>query len=217
MKSSPFLTLGVGAVAALAFAAQADAQSAKSKAAAAKPAAAAAPEATKLTLTAPVPGVCVLSREGLVQGSTVGAYLNERMKQLGAVVQAEISTDQTNLQTDAKALDAQKATLQSDVYAQRAQGLQQRLAQLQQKAQQREREIQATEQKAVGRVLQAAGPLVAQTVVQRNCGILLDANAVLIANPTLDITPTVIQGLNGVLTQFPFDREHLDAQTPPAG
>jgi outer membrane protein len=142
----------------------------------------------------------------------VGAYVNDRMKQLSAVVQAEVVSEQTSIQNDAKALDGQKATLQADVYQQRGQALQQRYAQLQEKVQLRQKELETTQQKAFSRVLQAAGPMVGQVVGQRSCGILLDASAVIVGNPSLDITQTVITMLNGSLTQFAFDREHLDAQ-----
>lgn len=163
-------------------------------------------------VTATVPGVCVLSREALLANSTVGAFVGDRMKQLNAVVQAEVTGDQTAIENDAKTLDGQKATLQADVYQQRGQALQQRYAAFQQKVQQRQRELEATQQKAFGRVLQTSGPLVGQVVAQRQCGVLLDANAVIIGNPAMDITPAVVTLLNGQLTQFAFDREHLDQQ-----
>jgi outer membrane protein len=208
-------TLAFAAVVALACASQANAQSAakpKPKPAAAAAAAAATAESPAIQMTTPVPGVCVLSREALLTKSTVGAYVNDRMKQLGAVVQAEVTGEQTSLENDAKALDGQKASLQADVYQQRAQGLQQRYAALQQKVALRQRELEATQQKAFSRILQTAGPMVGQAVGQRSCGILLDANAVIVGNPNLDITQSVITLLNGSLTQFAFDREHLDQQ-----
>jgi outer membrane protein len=207
-------TLAFAAIATLACASQANAQSAvkpKPKASAAATAAASA-ENPAIQMTTPVPGVCVLSREALLTKSTVGGYVNDRMKQLGAVVQAEVTGEQTSLENDAKALDGQKASLQADAYQQRAQGLQQRYAQLQQKVALRQRELEATQQKAFSRVLQTAGPMVGQVVGQRSCGILLDANAVIVGNPNLDITEAVITLLNGSLTQFAFDREHLDQQ-----
>lgn len=210
-------TLALATVAVLAGASQAGAQTAAPKPKASAAASAAAASANPpLQITAPVPGVCVLSREGLLTNSTVGTYVGDRMKQLGAVVQAEVTSEQTSLENDAKALDGQKATLQADVYQQRGQALQQRYAQLQQKVQLRQRELEATQQKAFSRILQTAGPMVGQVVGQRSCGILLDANSVIVGNPSLDITQTVITMLNGSLTQFAFDREHLDQQGAPA-
>ena len=152
----------------------------------------------------------------MLQTSTVGVFINDRMKQLSAVVQAELTTEQTSLENDAKTLEGQKASLDAAVYQQRGQALQQRGAQFQQKVQLRQRELEATQQKAFARVLEAAGPFVGQVVTQRSCGALVDANAVIVGNPSMDTTPTVIQLLNGSLTQFAFDREHLDQPGSPA-
>jgi Skp family chaperone for outer membrane proteins len=203
MKLSSFAVAGIGSLAVLGCATSALAQ--------AKPAAA-APAAAAPTITVNVPGVCVLSREGLIGASTVGKYISTRMGQLSNQVNAELTGEQTSLQADAKALDAKKATLQAAQYQQQGQALQQRAQGLQEKAQQRDRELQATEQKAIARVLQEASPLVGDVVKQRACGLVLDANSVLAGNPSMDITPVVVQALNTKLTQFDFEREHLDAQ-----
>lgn len=216
MKTVLPQTLALAAVIALACAGPSGAQTpAKPKA---KPAAAAAaaPATPPLQITATVPGLCFLSREALLQTSTVGQFINDRMKQLNAVVQAELTGEQTSLENDAKALQGQKASLDAAVFEQRGEALQQRGAQFQQKVQLRQRELEATQQKAFARVLQAAGPFVGQVVTQRGCGALVDANAVIVGNPSMDTTPTVIQLLNGSLTQFAFDREHLDQPGSPA-
>jgi Skp family chaperone for outer membrane proteins len=162
--------------------------------------------------TVNIPGVCVLSREALVGSSTVGKFISTRMGQLSGQVQAELGGEQSGLQAEAKTLDGQKATLQPSQFQQQAQSLQQREAALQQKAQQRDHELQATEQKAIAHVLQEASPLVSGVVQQRQCGLVLDGNAVLLGNPAMDITQPVIDQLNAKITQFAFDREHLDGQ-----
>jgi outer membrane protein len=215
MKSTTFLIAGASAIAALGAAplalAQAKAPAAKAPAAApAAKAPAAAP-----TITASVPGVCVLSREGIVGGSKVGKYVQTRLGQLTSQVNAELSGEKTSIETAAKDLDAKKATLGQAAYQQQGTALQQRANALTEKAQQRDRELQATEQKAVQRVLQEATPFVGAEVKAKNCGVLLDANSILAANPNMDITPGVIAALDGKVTQFDFDREHLDAQPAP--
>ena len=219
MKTNLSQTLALAAVVALSCAAQAGAQTPAAKPKpkpAAAAAAAAAPAAPALQITATVPGLCFLSREAVLQTSTVGLFVNDRMKQLSAVVQAELTGEQTALENDAKALQGQKASLDPTVFEQRGEALQQRGAQFQQKVQLRQRELEATQQKAFARILQAAGPYVGQVVTQRSCGALLDANAVIVGNPSMDTTPTVVQLLNGSLTQFAFDREHLDQPGGPA-
>ncbi len=209
MKLSP-LAAAIAAAVAMGCTAQALAQSKP----ATPPAAAPAPPPAAV-ITANLPGVCVLSREALVGGSTVGKYVQTRMGQLSSQVNAELTGEQTSLQNDAKSLEAQKATLQPAQYQQKGQALQQRADALQQKAQQRDRELQATEQKAISRVFQEATPLVADVVKQKSCAVVLDAQVVMAANPAMDVTPAVVTALNGKFTQFDFDREHLDGQALP--
>ena len=208
------LLAGVSAIAAMGCASVALAQT-KPAATAAKPAAAAAaapaPAAPQPVITAVVPGACVLSREGLVGASAVGKYVSTRMGQLSNQVNAELTGEQTSIQNDAKALEAKKATIADAQYQQQRGALQQRVVTLQDKAQQRERELQATEQKAVARVLEEASPLVGDVVKAKACGLVLDANSVLAGNPNMDITPSVVGALDAKITQFTFDREHLDA------
>ena len=45
---------------------------------------------------------------------------------------------------------------------------------------------------------------------QARCSLLIQRDAVVLANPAMDITPSVITGLNAKITQFSFDRERLD-------
>lgn len=171
------------------------------------PAAAATPAVTH---GAPINGLCVLSYEGAVGGSTVGKYVTTRLQQLVAQVNAELNAEKTAIDNDAKALDAQRATLAQDVLEQRAAALQVRANALQRKAQLRDREIQATEQKALARVGQEMEPLIRQAYQAKTCSVLINRQAVVLASPATDITPQVVTALNGKLTQFAFDRERLD-------
>ena len=213
MKTPSLLIAGVSAIAVLGAAplafAQAKPPAAKAPAAtaAAAPAAAAAP-----TITASLPGVCVLSREGLVSASKVGKFVQTRLTQLSTQVQAELNGEKTSIETAAKDLEAKKTTLGQAGYQQQGSALQQRADALQQKAQQRQNELQATEQKAIQRVLQEATPLVAAEVKSKNCAVVFDANSVMAANNNMDLTAGVIAALDGKVTQFDFDRERLDGQ-----
>ena len=213
MKTISLAIVGAATISALSVAPAALAQT---KPAAAKPgAASAAPAPEALAITATAPGVCILSRQGIVQTSTVGKYVGTRLQQLQTQATAELTGDQTTLQTAAKDLEAKKATLGDAGYQQQGQALQQREQALQQKAQQRERELQATEDKAVARILQEATPFVAAQVKAANCGVVLDAQAVVLANQAMNLTPAVVTALNAKFTQFDFDREHLDGQPAP--
>ena len=154
----------------------------------------------------------MLSREGLVSASKVGKFVQTRLNQLSTQVNAELTGEKTSIETAAKDLDAKKATLAQAAFQQQGAALQQRADALQQKFQQRQSELQATEQKAIQRVLLEATPLVAAEVKSKNCAVVLDANSVMAANNSMDLTAGVITALNGKVTQFDFDREHLDGQ-----
>jgi Skp family chaperone for outer membrane proteins len=213
MKMTSLAIAGVAAITTLGGASLAFAQAAKPPAKpAAVPAAAAAAQPPAPVITATVPGVCVLSREGIVGASTVGKFVQTRLGQLSSQANAELTGEQSSIQAAAKDLETKKATLAPAAYQQQGAALQQRADALQQKAQLRDRELQATEQKAVQRVLLEASPLVGDQVKAKNCGVVFDANSILAANPAMDLTPGVIAALNAKITQFDFDREHLDAQ-----
>lgn len=163
-----------------------------------------------------VPGVCVLSVEGAIGASTVGKYVNTRMQQIITQVNAELNAEKTSIDNEAKALDGQRASLDANTFEQRGAALQVRANALQRKAQLRDREVQATQQKALSRVGQELDPIIRNAYQQKQCSLLVSRDALVIANPAMDITPTVVTGLNAKITQFAFDRERLDQPAPAA-
>ena len=205
------LIASVAAIAALAATAGvADAQ-------ARRPAAAAA-GAEAATPTGPaIANVCVFSTEEAIGQSAVGKYVGSRLQQIQAQVQAELQGDATPLQTDVKAYQAQAATLTPDARQQREQGLAQREQALQQKAALRQKELEATQQKALGRIAGEIQPIANTTIRARNCGLVINGQAVMAANPSMDVTPEVVRQLDAKITQFPFEREHLDTAAAAAG
>ncbi len=179
---------------------------------AARPAAAAAaPVANAGIPTGPaIPNVCIFSQQAAVGTSAVGKYVVSRLQQIQAQAQAELQGEETTLQTDAKTYAGQRASLSTDVQQQRERGLQERAQALQTKAQLRGREIEATQQKAISRVVSEYDPLVISVMKARNCSVVFDGQAVLAFNPAMDLTPDVVRQLDAKITQFPFEREHLD-------
>lgn len=178
---------------------------------------AAAPAAAPAVSHGPaLPGVCVISLEGAITGSTVGQYVQTRLQQIAAQVQAELKAEDTALQTEAKTLEGQRASLDQKTFETRATALQNKANVFQRKAQQRERELGATQQKALGRVGQELDPIIRQVYQQRQCSLLLNRDSVVLANPAMDISQPVVTALNAKITQFNFDRERLDQAAAPA-
>ena len=63
-----------------------------------------------------IPGVCVMSIEGVIGGSTVGKYVQTRLQQIATQVGAELKAEEASIQNDAKALDARKATMDQGAF-----------------------------------------------------------------------------------------------------
>jgi Skp family chaperone for outer membrane proteins len=176
--------------------------------AAAQTAAPAAPP--PLTQGAPIAGLCVLSVQEAISGSTVGKYAAGRMQQIVAQVKAELAPEDTAIGTESKALETARPTLDQATFQSRAQGLQGRVDALRQKADLRQRELQATERKSFNRIAQELDPIARQLYQQHRCSVLLDKSSTMMTNPEMDITAQAVTALNAKITQFPFDREHLD-------
>jgi Skp family chaperone for outer membrane proteins len=157
-----------------------------------------------------IPGMCVLSQEAVVFTSTVGTYVATRLQQLNSAAQAEITSDTTTLQADEKAFEAARAGLSQEQLQQRAAALAGRERDLERTVSVRREEMNQTAQKAQARILSEASPIFQQAVRSHNCSIVLSGTGVLVAETSMDITPTVIAGLNAKITQFEFEREHLD-------
>ena len=178
---------------------------------------AAAPAAAPAVSHGPaLPGICVISLEGAITGSTVGKYVQTRLQQIATQVQAELKAEEAALQNEAKTLEGQRASLDQATFETRANALQTKANAFQRKAQQRERELGATQQKALGRVGQELDPIIRQVYQQRQCSLLLNRDSVVIANPAMDISQPVVTALNAKITQFTFDRERLDQAAAPA-
>jgi outer membrane protein len=195
---------GVALLAALALASSVSAQAARP----ATPAAAA-----PVTQGPPITGLCILSVNQAISTSTVGKFVSDRMNQIVAQVKAELQPEDTAIATDSRALAAKRSTLDQATFNSQAQALEARANALRQKADLRQREVQATEQKSLNRIAQELDPIARQLYEQHRCSILVNRDAVMIANPEMDITSQAVAGLNARIQQFAFEREHLDTTT----
>ena len=193
----------------------ADAQARRPAAAPAAAAPVTAAPVAPSTPTGPaIPNVCVFSNEGAVAQSAVGKYVVGRLQQIQAQAQAELQAEATTLQTDIRTYGTQRATLSTDVQQQREKALADRDQALQQKANLRQRELEATQQKAISRIVSEYSPIFAAVARSRSCGLVVNAQAVMAGNGSMDMTQEVVRQLDAKITQFPFEREHLDTGAP---
>ncbi|MFY8144395.1 MAG: OmpH family outer membrane protein [Caulobacter sp.] len=203
---SKFLTAAASSVVALAIASSASAQTAP----------AAAPAAPAVTHGPALPGVCIFSSPRAVGSSLVGKAVDARLKTIIQQVNAELTGERTALDNEAKALDAKKTTIAQDALEQQAATLQAKANAWQRKGQLRQKEVEATEQKALSRVYQELNTPIQQVYQAQKCSVLLDREAVMLANPAMDITDAVVAALDARIKTLTFDRERLDQQVPGA-
>lgn len=159
-----------------------------------------------------VAGLCVLSREGLITGSTIGAYAAREMERIEREVNAELTTAQTAAETNIRSLDSQvtAGSMQREAAAAQANqigGNLQNLINL------RVAEIRETDSRVQQRIMSEATPLILESIRAKRCSALFDQSALIYAGNAYDITPDVVTRLNAKLTQFPIQR----VQAAPGG
>jgi len=201
------------AAASLLGATQAAAQAQPARPAAAPAAAAQAPFPSRPGPA--IAGVCVVDNEQALAVSSVGTAFRNRMQALGQQVNAELTPEQTAIETELRNLNAQSATLQPAQRQQRETALRTRAQNHQNLALQRQRELEATQSRQLQRLSTELRPVLDQVYGQRGCGLLIDRTVVVAANPAMDITAAVTQGLNARIQTITFERERIQA-TPAA-
>ncbi len=175
------------------------------------------PAAAQTTAAQPLggpalPGICLLSQQAVLTNAKVGMAATARLKQIADQVQTEVNAARAPLETDAQALQTQRASMKPADLQARQQSLASRAQALQQTINQRQREIEATRQKALVRIANEAQPIIAAAYKARGCGMLFDRNSVLGGNMAGDLTPAVVQGLDAKITTITFERETLPPQ-----
>lgn len=169
--------------------------------------------APQVTHGAPIAGVCVYSAQRVLQQSTAGQALQSGLQRLVQEVQGELAPYGTAIQAEQQQLQQRQQSGQPIDDAAR-QAYQQRLQEAQQLEQTRENELRYTEAFQTQAIGQAAQPIIIAAYQEKACSVLLDRNAVLVANPQMDITEVVIQRLNAALPTVSFSRMPVPAQAP---
>jgi Skp family chaperone for outer membrane proteins len=160
-----------------------------------------------------VPGVCVYHHDRLMAQSTAGQSLVTGVQRLQQEIQSELAPYEQFIQTEGQALQQGQASIPQDQLQQRAQALDARYREFEGLRQTRTAELRYTlayQQQQIG---QAVDPILGALYAERGCGILLSADAVMRANPQMDITEAAIQRLNAALPSLPaFSRMPVPAQ-----
>jgi Skp family chaperone for outer membrane proteins len=158
-----------------------------------------------------VPGVCMLSREGVFAQSKVGQAASQRLGQLAQQARTQLDNQRKPLDTDLQSFQQKAASLSDAQRKQQGEALQKRVQTFQGQAGELNQRIQLTRAKAMQRIGQDAEPIVASVYKNHKCGLLLDRDSVLGGNMTNDLTPDVVQALDRKITTISFELEPLPA------
>ncbi|HEX7800578.1 MAG TPA: OmpH family outer membrane protein [Asticcacaulis sp.] len=198
---------------------------------AAAPAAPAAP--TPPTFGAAIPGQCVLDEQTAMADSAMGKAAADRLRQLKAVVDSELSTEGKSLDDERQQLAQQQKLATTPAaktaFETKAQAWEQKRQAFQQKVEQRNQEMQYTQQEVMSAIFQKMIPQINAVVTQKSCATVISADSLLhydmtsntngqssqtsflYANPAMNITQDVVAKLDATKELLPqFDRVSLD-------
>ncbi len=158
-------------------------------------------------------GVCLLSREAVVANAKVGLVATARLKTLADGVNDELTPERNALQAEAKAIEDSRLT--GDALKARQTALAQRVQALQAKATQRQQQLELTRQKVLATISSDAEPVIEVAYKAHGCGVLFNRDAVMAGGQSMDLTTTVVQGLDARITTISFDLEPPPAPARP--
>ncbi len=95
--------------------------------------------------------------------------------------------------------------------------LRERAENLQRKVQEEQAAIQNGIDKARMQIEQSLGPILQQVFVERGATVMLERQAIVLGSVDIDITATVIQRLDGVLTSVKVEPSKPEAQEQGGG
>jgi outer membrane protein len=161
---------------------------------------------------APIAGVCVYSNEMTLAQSQAGISANQQLAKIQQTVTAELKPANDALVSEARALEARKASTPAAQYQQSAADLERRAQAQDALSRTRNDQLVRTRDEAVRQIGTAALPALNAALTAHRCSIVLDKNRVYSVNAAMDLTPEVIQKVNAAL---PTITVQLAAPQPP--
>ncbi|WP_107713143.1 OmpH family outer membrane protein [Oceanicaulis sp.] len=163
-------------------------------------------------------GVLVMNEQRILRESAVGQHIASRLEAIGQEIQAELGPQQTAIQTESEALNAELSALSEDAIRQRPdlaaryESLQRDAATFEQTRRIRAQELQATEQQAMRPVLPILQEVLQEIVTERNASVLIDRSVVVFAADSVDISQSAIERLNQRISTTPVNRVRVPTQ-----
>jgi outer membrane protein len=148
---------------------------------------------------APLAGVCVYSEEMTLSQSQAGIAANQQLAKLQQSINAELKPATDALVSEAKALQAHKASTPAAQYDQSTADLQRRAQAQDALAHTRSDQLVRTRDGVVRQIGAAALPALNAALTAHRCAVVLSKSQVYSVNAAMDLTPEVIQKVNAAL------------------
>jgi outer membrane protein len=148
---------------------------------------------------APLAGVCVYSEELTLSQTQAAIAANQQLAKMQQTVNGEVKPTNDALISEAKGLEARKASMPAAQYQQSATDLQRRAQAQDALIRTRNDQLARTRDQAVRQIGAAALPILNAAITAHRCSIVLDKGRIYSVNAAMDLTPEVIQKVNAAM------------------
>ena len=143
----------------------------------------------------PAPKIGVIDLDNTLSTTPAGKRANEAFEKTRKGKQTDLDKQQQDLKAAAADLDKQKSVLKPDAYAQKHADLEKKFVDLQQIYVKLERDLAGERTKLIQDLLKQAGPKIEQVAKAEGVNLIVDREAVVFADPSVDLT----QALNALM------------------
>ena len=143
--------------------------------------------------------LAVVDLQVILRDSKAAAGARAAIDKQGKAFQAEITKEESSLQTEQQQLEQQRASLTPEDFRKKSEQFQQKVNAARQSAAQRRQQLQQMEVGAMNQVQTALNATVADVAKARSISLVLIKGAVLYNLPAFDITAEVLQKLDARL------------------
>ena len=137
----------------------------------------------------PAPKIGVIDLDNTLSTTPAGKRANDSFEKIRKAKQSELDKEQQDLKNADADLEKQKAVLKPDVYAQKRQELEKKFVDLQQTYVKLEKDLAGERTKLIQDLLKTAGPKIEALAKAEGVNLIVDREAVVWADPTIDLTP----------------------------
>jgi len=143
------------------------------------------------TSAVPAPKIGVIDIDSTLSTTPAGKRANDAFEKTRKAKQSELDKKQEELKKADADLDKQKAVLKPEVYAQKRQELEKKFIELQQVYVKLERDLAGERAKLIQDLLKQAGPKIEAIAKAEGVNVILDREAVVWADKSVDLTATL--------------------------